>query len=523
MPLIAEPMLDFTQIATPAGHGDVLVLPHPSAWVSLARENQRDLARATTPLLDTTLGAWRSIVRQRVAGVDNAIVFALGHQPEFIHPGVWAKHVAAMRAASACDGVAINLVVDNDAPIRTTLRVPGVEAERVALHGVPFAHLPHGYAYEQIQRHDARAVDAFESGLTAAMGGRYAMSMMPTFFEAFRAATEARDWVDQAVAGRRAVEAALGVSVEDRRVSDVWCSPLLVDIVLNVERFTEAYNGALADYRVAQRVRGAQRPIPDLRVEEGRWEIPVWAYRADEPRRRLFVVAFDGARQLFAGGESIGVVRADHLHSCEKVGAMLTDLTGWRLRPRALTLTIWARLLLADLFIHGIGGAKYDRISDSIIERYYRVKPPHMACVSATLHMDLPVASGGVNRVRAARAALRDLTFNPQRHLRQDDEIAELWRRREDAVRRSRRLSDAGSRDRRSRRAAYQEIRDASAAILALRPEAMARERTALAAAIEEAREAEWALGREYFFALYDRQRLDTLLRALPDSRAFGV
>ena len=516
-------MLDFTQIATPPGHGDVLVLPHPSAWGTLARENRRDLGAATTPLLDTTLGAWRKIVRQRVAGADDALVFALGHQPEFIHPGVWAKHVVAMRAAVACDGVALNLVVDNDAPTRTALRVPGIEAGGVAMRSVPFARLPRGYAYEQIQRQDAGEIDEFEHGLMAAMGDRYSASMMPTFFEAFRAAAEARDWVDQAVAGRRAVEGASGITIEDRRISDVWCSPLLVDMVINVERFTEVYNGALDDYRAAHKVRGAQRPIPDLRVEEGRWEVPVWACRADEPRRRLFVVAVNGARQLFADDEAIGVVPADHLHSCGDVGVMLADLGGWRLRPRALTLTIWARLLLADLFIHGIGGAKYDRISDSIIESYYGVAPPHMACVSATLHMDLPPAAGGADRVNEARAKLRDLTFNPQRHLIEEGDISELRRRRAEGVRQSVELREAGSRDRAGRRAAFHEIREASAAMLAVRPDALTCGQAALADALGKASEAAWAHGREYFFGLFDRARLETLLRALPDTCAFGV
>ena len=36
-------------------------------------------------------------------------------------------------------------------------------------------------------------------------------------------------------------------------------------------------------------------------------------------------------------------------------------------------LTLWARLLLCDLFIHGIGGAQYDRVTDLIVENYFGV------------------------------------------------------------------------------------------------------------------------------------------------------
>ncbi len=37
-----------------------------------------------------------------------------------------------------------------------------------------------------------------------------------------------------------------------------------------------------------------------------------------------------------------------------------------RLRTRALTTTLFSRFLLGDLFIHGIGGAKYDELGDEI-------------------------------------------------------------------------------------------------------------------------------------------------------------
>ena len=49
---------------------------------------------------------------------------------------------------------------------------------------------------------------------------------------------------------------------------------------------------------------------------------------------------------------------------------------GLRLRTRALTTTLFARLFLADLFVHGIGGAKYDAMTDQICERLFGMKAP---------------------------------------------------------------------------------------------------------------------------------------------------
>ena len=44
---------------------------------------------------------------------------------------------------------------------------------------------------------------------------------------------------------------------------------------------------------------------------------------------------------------------------------------GIRLRPRALTTTMYLRLAMGDLFLHGIGGAKYDQLTDRIIEHFF--------------------------------------------------------------------------------------------------------------------------------------------------------
>lgn len=249
----------------------------------------------------------------------------------------------------------------------------------------------------------------------------------------------------------------------------------------------------------------------------------MWAYRPSEPRHRLFVQQRGDTLRLFAGDSEMGVIPAGKLDSCESFAAELAALGGWQLRPRALTLTIWARLLLADLFIHGIGGAKYDRISDSIIAEYYGLAPPHMACASATLHLNLPVAGTTAEDVRRLRHELRDLLHNPQRHLAADAATARLLERRADAVRHSSELRAGARRNREARRHAFADIREINAALLASQPGILAARQQDLGGALGNMRSTKIARGREYFFALYDRQSLEELTQALPAQSAFGV
>ena len=107
-------MLDVSRLKAPQQNGQVLVAPDPRACVAALKTNAKALRAARIPILDSTLAVWRRRTREDLIGTDASAVIVIGHQPSFIHPGVWAKHVVAMRLAAAVDGVAMNLVVDSD-------------------------------------------------------------------------------------------------------------------------------------------------------------------------------------------------------------------------------------------------------------------------------------------------------------------------------------------------------------------------------------------------------------------------
>jgi hypothetical protein len=96
---------------------------------------------------------------------------------------------------------------------------------------------------------------------------------------------------------------------------------------------------------------------------------------------------------------------------------------GVRLRPRALVTTLVSRLLVADVFVHGIGGAAYDAITDDVVRRLVGSDPPRHAVVSGTLRLPLAETFPGLEATNpaatlaATRALLRDLRYHPERHL----------------------------------------------------------------------------------------------------------
>ena len=87
---------------------------------------------------------------------------------------------------------------------------------------------------------------------------------------------------------------------------------------------------------------------------------------------------------------------------------------GIHLGSRALLTTLAARVLLGDLFIHGIGGAKYDRLTDTMIQRFFCLPPPAFLVVSGTLHLPIVHESVTTDDLRAVRNRLRELEFHPE-------------------------------------------------------------------------------------------------------------
>ena len=94
-----------------------------------------------------------------------------------------------------------------------------------------------------------------------------------------------------------------------------------------------------------------------------------------------------GSGLCCAAGRGGGEVGQSHFRWGENWDSPL------KIRSRALITTLWARLVLGDLFLHGIGGAKYDQLTDLLIERFFGLTPPGFMVLSATLH--LPIEGRG--------------------------------------------------------------------------------------------------------------------------------
>lgn len=504
-------------LGTPTGHGEVLVVPDPQDWVPHIRHNTAALRAAVVRVGDNTLAAWRTTTRMALTGRDDAPIVVLGHQPEFIHPGVWAKHVVADRVARAVGGIAINLIVDNDVLKSSTFSLPHRNDKAWSLRPIRFTSAGAATPYEFLPALQSAEIDRMETDLHETIDHDFSSSLLPFYLEGLRSDANPRDWVQQTVAGRRAVDHAFGISLLEHRVSQLSFVPLLLETLREPLRFAHAYNDSLDEYRVANFIRATRRPMPDLRVADNDCELPWWVVRPGLPRQRLFLQTRGNRVSLLTEQSHLLDLSVHDLGSASEFAKAISGHSTWSVRPRAITLTLWARLFLADYFIHGIGGAKYDAVCDGIISRYFGLTPPHFAAVSATLQWDPLKENHESPSPSAAEHALRDFRYNPHRYLSGSAEVAEQLVQRQKAIDESNDLARNSPNDRIARRRAFLQIHAANQALLDMHPDWLRDFESQIAEATLSARQRAIALGREYFFAAYPQTELARLATALPD------
>ena len=166
-----------------------------------------------------------------------------------------------------------------------------------------------------------------------------------------------------------------------------------LQLLSDLPRLHQVYNQQLQLYRQAHRIRNLAQPLPPLAADDQWLETPWWCYhRQSHQRQPLWVQPSSQGLRLSDRDHWHMTIEAPTESDAAVEQWLAIQRTGVRLRPRALLTTMYARLILADLFVHGIGGARYDQITDGIISHYFNIAPPRVTIASATLQ--LPWAVG---------------------------------------------------------------------------------------------------------------------------------
>ena len=388
-----------------------------------------DLAREAHDCLFTEALRYTRSYRDVVVPAQPAKFILAGHQPEMFHPGVWLKNFVLARLAKCQNAVAVNLQIDSDTMKTASLRVPGGSVDQPRMEYVSFDHGAPELPYEQRSVLDVKCFESFGERAGIQLGQLLKDPLLQRYWP--RAVARARETKNVGASlsqARHQCEGEWGLQtleIPQSRVCDLrpmrW---FMAHLLAHLPRFWDTYNSALMEYRHEHKVRSAAHPVPELDSMDDWLEAPLWVWSESDPRRRALFVRQRGDELVLSDREKIEVAisitpEGDATAAVEQMAALSAQ--GIRLRTRALITTMAARLLLGDLFIHGIGGAKYDQLTDRIIAQFFGFEPPGYMVVSGTLQLPISQPAVATESVQQLRQRIRELEFHPERFIEESD------------------------------------------------------------------------------------------------------
>lgn len=387
-PVRPHAALDYADWKAPSDDGHYLIWPEPATLIEQTLDNQHRLNRCEdVRVQNTPLPELRRRMRQFLGHRHDQPLIVTGHQTELYHPGVWVKNVVIDALAQRLGGRAIHFGVDTDHPKHLVLRWPG--------GGEPITddQLLNQAAWSGLLRPPSPAhLRKLRQSLdNAASEWSFTPSAGPVL-EVLEDSTDGSTGLSQALLNaHHHLDWMLGLRHDATVASPLWgCEIYLIfvhHLLSHADRLAEVYNHCLQEYRVQAGISGNRRPMPDLTCSEEAVEIPFWLDDlSGGVRSRPSVFRTEGGwtLSLLDGHDFTFDPSADAQQAVGTLRGFLAQAKH-RLSPRALTLTMFIRLFVADQFVHGIGGGRYDQVTDRIIDGFFGITPPRFAVATATL------------------------------------------------------------------------------------------------------------------------------------------
>jgi len=287
-------------------------------------------------------------------------IIMTGHQPVAYHPGLLLKEELLNACAADAGATAISITIDTDEGDGGRLVWPLVEGHSLIFKAGEIGSSSGGIFREQrvAGRDHVRGVfqemasDLRSSGLehmerSAAQAGEIYEAL------AGEPLSEAHSIVRRVLRGHTHLE------VPFSRVMVLPEARSFISAVLGDAREVHRlYNGCLNAYRAEHKIKNAANPFPNLREEGGSIELPVWALSATS-RKPLWIEP----------GEAPSIAPDEILV------------------PKGSFVTLLLRGFCSDLFIHGLGGGRYDRFVDAFGAAYLGEPLPSFVVASRTRHV----------------------------------------------------------------------------------------------------------------------------------------
>lgn len=184
----------------------------------------------------------------------------------------------------------------------------------------------------------------------------------------------------------------------------------LANILRNSDNFIQIYNNAILN--LSRHNSNVARSIKTLQTRDGnRINLPFWISTSTGKRHNCWITSNKHMQNIYADNEYVCKFISDK-NILKEISSQ-----GYYIRPKAITLMLFLRLYLFDWFIHGIGGGKYETITDYILKHFYNEKNTYYGVVSltSTLLEDKNLLCQSNKKVEKLISLSRKMRSNPER------------------------------------------------------------------------------------------------------------
>lgn len=419
-------------LTVPKQINTIFAYPEYSSWESLMRRNR--LAKRKLPsllefrkeLLIIATNYTHEITELVCPEAMSENIIVTGHQATWHHCGIFAKNLITSKFAQQVKGCCIHLVLDHD--ICDTAMI------------LPKADEDGNWFFQKIEIEDGQTSIPLEfrpppkmekiktliEAVTKSDRERFCSNIWPEYIKVNSGQMpDFKNVADFITCFQSMLNSALGINMIYLSVTKLSESNCFVDfvasIILRAYEFARSYNDAISQL-IKKRAINNSETIWKLKIAPSKKtvELPFWLVSPKGKRTSLYVKS-DKNSKIIIGTISDTVCSLCVQDNGEKNKQLKDTLNryGYLLRPKAVTLTLFVRLFLADWFVHGIGGGLYESITNYIIEDYYGIKELGFGIATATLTLPLSnsttITTEGITRLKQQ---LRDIKYNPERFIK---------------------------------------------------------------------------------------------------------
>lgn len=340
-------------------------------------------------------------------------VIMTGHQPEIYHPGILYKNILLERAARTYPAtVAINIIIDTDEAEEIALVHPLKKGSHFSLAYQHMVEQPALYMFQRFLPKDdiSMIFSECESGLRSCD-----LSLSPSFLAASsyysalaeNPVTEVNTAIRRVLTGaHHSLELPLSALCHLPEVQQFF-----LKIIRDWKHFHLICNEVLSQYRHDHQIENRLNPFPDLRETSDTVELPFWLVDRHKQTRESLFVHEDSQGTLF-------LQRKYCLGPDDPLGLRGLSARQLFIAPKAIMTMLVLRLLCADFFIHGRGGAQYDQFTDRFSVRYFSTELSPFAMVSADRYL-FPQQIAQLERQQSEQFLFREMLYKTEKYLQE--------------------------------------------------------------------------------------------------------